>query len=130
MIPIFLLSNFKIPDNAGRELLNQTIAYHDPKGNWAKLKARLYLSNTNSTGKENNFELEFDNKTGYFCHISRQDGKEIVKGISNGKEFFSMGGKKDSSEEERKKYKLTIFMDTCMGFRGGLLMQVQLLKRM
>jgi hypothetical protein len=104
---ITCISSFKPPDNAGTELLKKTIAYHDPKGNWAKLKARLYLSNTNSTGKENNFELEIDNKTGYFCHISRQDGKEIVKGFKNGKEFFLVEGKTTFTEEERKKYKLT-----------------------
>lgn len=104
---IILISSFKSPDNAGADLLKKTIAYHDPKGNWAKLKARLYLSNTNATGKENNFELEFDNKTGYFCYISRQDGKEIVKGFMNGKEFFLVDGKKSFTEEERKKYRLT-----------------------
>ena len=106
IISIFLLSNFKIADNAGKELLNKTIAYHDPKGNWAKLKARLYLSNTNSDGKEINFVLELDNKTGYFCHISHKDGKEIVKGFSNGKEFFLVDNKKDFTEEDIKKYKL------------------------
>jgi hypothetical protein len=104
---LVFISSFKSPDYTGTELLRRTIAYHDPKGNWAKFKAKLYLSNTNREGKEKNFELEFDNKKGYFCYLSRQDGKEIVKGIFNGKEFFSVNGKKEFSEEERKKYKLT-----------------------
>ncbi len=103
---IVISSSFKFSDNAGQYLLKKVIAYHDPKGNWAKLKARLYLSNTNSEGKENSFELELDNKTGYFCHISHKDGKEIVKGSSNGKEFFSVDNKKDITENDIKKYKL------------------------
>ena len=87
----------------GKDLLKKTIKDHDPNNNWANLKAKLYLTNTNSEGKENNFELEFDNKTGYFCYINKQDGKEIVKGLLNDKEFFLVDGKKDFSEEDRKK---------------------------
>ena len=102
-----LKAYFKIADTAGKELLNKTIAYHDPKGNWAKFRARLFLSNTNSEGKENNFELELDNKTGYFCQISHKDGKEIIKGFDKGKEFFLVDGKQNYTDEERKKYKLT-----------------------
>ncbi|HEV8079142.1 MAG TPA: DUF6503 family protein [Chitinophagaceae bacterium] len=103
---IVILSSFKLNDNAGKNLLKKVIAYHDPKGNWAKLKAKFYLSNTSRDGKENNFELELDNKTGYFCHISHKDGKEIVKGFSNGKEFFLVDNKKDFTEDDKKKYKL------------------------
>lgn len=106
-LSLFFISSFKSPENAGTDLLKKTIAYHDPKGNWTKLKTRLYLRNTNGEGKENNFELELDNKTGYFCYITRKDGKEIVKGFAQGKEFFLLDGKKDFTEDDRKKYKLT-----------------------
>ena len=54
IISIFLLSNFKIADNAGRELLNKTIAYHDPTGNWAKLKEMHYSSKNKTERKKNN----------------------------------------------------------------------------
>jgi hypothetical protein len=107
LVSLFYIVSFKPSENAGKDLLKKTIAYHDPKNNWRKMRARLYVSSTNSEGKENNIELEFDNKTGYFCYISRQDGKEIVKGFLNGNEFFLMDGKKEFSEEDRKKYKLT-----------------------
>ncbi|HVK96192.1 MAG TPA: DUF6503 family protein, partial [Flavisolibacter sp.] len=89
------------------QLLDKAISYHDPKGNWNKLKARLYLSSTDTAGNERPFEIEMDNAKGYFAHITRKDGKEIVKGISDGKEFYSIEGKKELSEEDRKKYKLT-----------------------
>lgn len=88
-------------------VLQKTLAYHDPKNNWPKLKARLYLSSTDTAGQENTFELEMDNATGYFCHISRQDGKEVVKGMANGKPFFLLDGKSEISEEDKKKYSLT-----------------------
>jgi hypothetical protein len=63
----------------GAELVQQSIAYHDPEKNWQDFKARLYLVNTDTSGNETPFEIEIDNNTGYFSHISHQDGKEIVK---------------------------------------------------
>jgi hypothetical protein len=89
-------------------LLQKSIAYHDPEGNWQQFKARLYLSSTDTLGKEKPFEVEIDNNTGYFSHISHQDGKEIVKGIApDGSAFFLVDGREEISEEEREKYKLT-----------------------
>jgi hypothetical protein len=89
------------------ELLQKTLAYHDPEGNWQKLKARLYLSSADTAGKANTFEIEIDNTSGYFAHISREAGKEVVKGMAGGKEFYLLDGKSDISEEDRKKYELT-----------------------
>lgn len=89
-------------------LLQKAIAYHDPQQNWQHFKARLYLSHTDTTGKKTPFEIEIDNTTGYFSHISHQDGKEIVKGISeDGAAFFLLDGRQEFSEEEREKYSLT-----------------------
>ena len=89
------------------ELLQKTLAYHDPEGNWQNLKTRLYLSSADTAGQAHTFEIEMDNTTGYFAHISREDGKEVVKGMSGGKEFYRLDGKADISEEDRKKYELT-----------------------
>ncbi len=102
---IFLLSCGS-QKNTGQQVLEKSIAYHDPQNNWSKLKTHLYLSSTDTAGKESAFELEMDNATGYFCHISYEDGKEIVKGISKGKEFFLIDGRQDINEEDRKKYEL------------------------
>lgn len=90
------------------ELLNKTLSYHDPENNWSKLKTRLYLSSADTAGKEHTFEIEIDNTSGYFAHINRRDGKELVKGISaNGKEFYLLDGNPQITGEERKKYELT-----------------------
>jgi len=104
---IFILSYCNSPKNPGQQLLHKTIAYHDLQQNWSTLRTRLYLSTTDTTGKESFFELEMDNATGYFCHIAHDNGKEIVKGLSNGKAFYHIDGKKEISNEDRKKYDLT-----------------------
>ena len=89
-------------------LLKKSIDYHDPEENWQQFKSRLYLIHTDTIGKEAPFEIEIDNNTGYFSHISHQDDKEIIKGISpDGTAFFLIDGRQEISDEERKKYKLT-----------------------
>lgn len=103
---LFLFSCGNSQKNSGEQLLEKSISYHDPEGKWSTLKTHLYLSSTDTAGKENLFELEMDNAVGYFCHITHEDGKEIVKGISNGKEFFLIDGKKEFNEEDGKKYGL------------------------
>jgi hypothetical protein len=104
---IFLLSYCNPSQNLGQQLLDKTMAYHDPNHKWPELKTHLYLTSTDTAGNENPFEIEIDNATGYFCHISHEDGKEIVKGLSNGKEFYLINGEKNISGEDRKKYELT-----------------------
>lgn len=109
---LLLLSFCKSSQEEDRQtvlpLLEKSIAYHDPEDNWQHFKARLYLSNTDTAGNETPFELEIDNNTGYFSHISHQDGKEIVKGISpDGTPFFLIDGKREISEKEREKYNLS-----------------------
>lgn len=107
LMVLLLLSFCQSKPKVDSELLERTLAYHDPEGNWPQLKTRLYLSSADTAGKEKTFEIEIDNSTGYFAHISRQDGKEVVKGISDGKEFYLLGGKEDISAEDREKYGLT-----------------------
>jgi hypothetical protein len=105
---LLLLSSCQPDRKSDSELLSRTLAYHDPENNWSKIKMRLYLSSTDTAGQEYPFEIELDNATGYFAHISRQDGKEVVKGISaNGKEFYLLDGNKEITEVERIKYELT-----------------------
>jgi hypothetical protein len=114
-IPIFgllLLSFCQSSQETKQEtippLLQKSIAYHDPEENWQHFKAQLYFIHTDTAGKETPFEIEIDNNTGYFSHISHQDEKEIVKGISpDGTAFFLIDGRQEISEEEREKYRLT-----------------------
>lgn len=93
--------------HAPSQLLEKAIAYHDPNENWQRLKTRLYISSVDPAGNENTFEIEIDNNTGYFSHISRNDGKELVKGILSEEVFFLIDGEQNISEEDREKYDLT-----------------------
>jgi hypothetical protein len=104
---LFTFSYCNSSKNRGQQLLEKTIAYHDPQNNWSTLKTHLYLVSTDTAGKESPFELEMDNAAGYFCYIIHKDGKEIAKGMNNGKEFYLIDGKQEISVADRKKYELT-----------------------
>lgn len=106
-LALLLLGSCQQQPSVDSEMLEKTLAYHDPENNWPELKTRLYLSSADTAGQENTFEIELDNSTGYFAHISRQDGKEAVKGFADGKEFYLLDGKGDISAEDREKYGLT-----------------------
>lgn len=104
----FCQSSQETDQQAVPPLLQKSIAYHDPEENWQHFKARLYLIHKDTTGKEAPFEVEIDNNTGYFSHISHRDEKEIVKGISpDGTAFFMIDGRQEISEKEREKYNMT-----------------------
>ena len=107
MMFLLLLGACLSKTDSDSELLNNALSYHDPEGNWSTLKTRLLISSVDKAGQKNNFEIELDNSTGYFAHISRQDGKEVVKGYKDGKEFYLLDGKQEISKEDRKKYELT-----------------------
>lgn len=107
LMALLLLISCQQEQTVDSELLEKTLAYHDPEGNWPELKTRLYLSSADTAGQESRFEIELDNSTGYFAHISRKDGKEAVKGIADGKEFYLLDGRQEISAEDREKYGLT-----------------------
>ena len=107
LMAFLFLSHCQSELKSDSELLQNTLAYHDPEGNWPQLKTRLYLSSADTAGQENTFEIEMDNSAGYFAHISRKNGKEVVKGIADGKEFYLLDGSQDISAEDRKEYGLT-----------------------
>lgn len=107
VLVLLLLNACKSKTTSDSELLKKTLAYHDPQGNWSTLKTRLFIISSDTAGQEHAFEIELDNATGYFAHISRQDGKELVKGFADGKEFYLLDGKQEIGEEDRKKYGLT-----------------------
>ncbi|SMB99542.1 hypothetical protein SAMN00120144_0252 [Hymenobacter roseosalivarius DSM 11622] len=103
---LFLLAAAQPPPLTGPELVQKSIAYHDPQGKWPTLRTRLFFQSTTAAGKASTFEVELDNATGYFCHISHPGGREVVKGVVNGQEVFLLDGQPNPSDEDRKKFRL------------------------
>ncbi len=111
---LFFGSAAQSPAPTGPELIRQSIAYHDARGQWPKLQTRLHFTTTNPAGQTSPFEVELDNPAGYFCYISHRDGHEIIKAVVNGQEVLLLDGRAELSEAERKQYRLGAGMGQLM----------------
>ncbi|OGX82936.1 DUF6503 family protein [Hymenobacter glacialis] len=113
----------------GPQVVQRSIAYHDPQGRWPALRQRLHFTTTNATGKESRFEVELDNPGGYFCYISHPEGHEVIKAVVNGQEVLLLDGRADLTEAERKQYRLAPgignFMRNYYTYLYGLPMKLQ-----
>lgn len=96
----------KITDLNAKDVLKKCINFHDPKGNWANLHQKLYFHAKEPDNDNIREEVLLDNRTTYFCHISRADGKVIEKEISDTTIIARINGDTAISAEDRKKYRL------------------------
>lgn len=96
----------KITDLKAQDVLKKCINFHDPKGNWPNLHQKLYFHAKEPDNDNIREEVLLDNRTTYFCHISRADGKVIEKEISDTTVMARINGDTTISAEDRKKYRL------------------------
>ena len=96
----------KITDLKAQDVLKKCINFHDPKGNWSNLHQKLYFHAKEPDNDNIREEVLLDNRTTYFCHISRADGKVIEKEILDTTVVARINGDTAISAEDRKKYRL------------------------
>lgn len=91
----------------GKELLQKTIAYHDPKGNWGSFQQKLYFHAKEVQDTAIYEEVFLDNKNSFFGHISHTDGKLIEKGVQDTFYFARINGDTSISADDKKKYRVS-----------------------
>ncbi len=91
----------------GKELLQKTINYHDPKGNWNNFQQKLYFHAKEIQDTAIYEEVFLDNKNSFFGHISHTDGKLVEKGIQDTLYFARINGDTSISVEDKKKYRVS-----------------------
>ena len=96
----------EISKMTAQEVLKKSIAFHDPKGNWASLHQKLYFHAKEKDNDNIREEVLLDNRATYFCHISRADGKTIEKEMLDTLAIGRINGDTAMSGEDRKKYRL------------------------
>ncbi len=105
---IFLLFYLSCPSSAqiaGKVLLDKTIHFHDPKGNWSKLNQR-FLLRTESPNRPDSVTLDFDNRRSYFRHANITDGKLIERIMLDTVASWKIDGQTTVSDGDQKKYRL------------------------
>lgn len=91
----------------GSELLDKTIAYHDPDGNWSSLATKITFEEDERNGKMIKQIIEFRDGGDYYKGY-RSDGEhEVVQMLEGEVCTLTLDGKKEFSDEEKEKHRLT-----------------------
>ena len=93
----------------GADLLNKSIQYHDPNGQWPHFKATLYLEQASpkSKGKKDTSEVILNLPDSYFKATDNRRGNSIVREVNGTICSTQLNGSSTFSEEDKKKYRLT-----------------------
>ena len=107
LLPIVSVIYSHAQDITGSELLDKTINFHDPNGNWPSLAAKITFAEDERNGKIIKQVIAFRNGGDYFKGY-RSDGEHEVVQILDGETCtLTLDGKNDFSDEEKKKHRLT-----------------------
>jgi len=104
MTPYLLLAMFS--SLTASELLNRSIAYHDPHGSWERgaFEITELASRPDGTGRRN--VLRFDNARSRFEMESTVDGRALSLAVENDKVEVRLEGRGGLSGDELERYRL------------------------
>jgi Family of unknown function (DUF6503) len=84
-------------------LLQKSMAYHDPKGNWGKLHQKFYFHAIEPTDSSIYEQLFLDNRYSFFGHHSKIEGNKVEKAIMDTVLYSRVNGDTSMTLEMRKK---------------------------
>ncbi len=111
------------------ELLNRSIAYHDPNGLWVTRPLEFKLLSSRSGGRRDKISIQMDSILGFFrCRMER--GSDVIEFESRGGDWSAkVNGSADISAGDLEKYRLTrdggLFWRNYYGFLLGLPMKLE-----
>ena len=105
---LFLIpTNFLFSQNlTGPELLQKSIKYHDPNGEWPVFKGTMSLIETRPNGADRSSTLLLDNSKNFFRIDQTRAGETIKRVVENGDCLHSVEGQ-EPSDSLVEKFKLT-----------------------
>lgn len=92
---------------SGSELLDKSIAFHDPTNLWDSFKGALHITMKTPDGTERNSEVEINLPAQFFKLTTVKDGITLEQTITKSKCLLLLDGKSEFSEEEAKTHRLT-----------------------
>jgi len=106
VISLFLANALLAQSPSPQELLAQSIAYHDPAGQWNTQKIVLPLTETRPGGSDRNSIVTWHPKKEQFTLDRTMDGVRTVQVFDGENCTFELDGKSDLSEAELEKHRL------------------------
>lgn len=90
----------------GKELLEKSIQYHDPKGKWEKAKITLNLKQDTPDRPQRFTTFKVNNKKGTFWQQDVRGENKVIRSLEKDKCTHELNGKKTFSDEEIKAHRL------------------------
>jgi hypothetical protein len=87
-------------------LLERSIKYHDPKGQWGKKPVTLQLKETRPGGSDRSTSITIDLKKGSFLLDQMREGNRLVYRVAGEACSYELNGSSEISEADLKKYRL------------------------
>jgi len=94
-------------DLSPNQLLNKSIAYHDPQGNWVDFKGQLFITMETPNSSDRLSEITIDLPQQYFKLVTKKDNIITEQIINKGSCKLLLNGSETVSEDEIAKHRLT-----------------------
>ena len=91
----------------GKELLDKSIAYHDPNHRWETFKDSLFITMETPNSANRNSEIHIDLANQYFYLKATQDTISTAYTLNKTECSISLNGNKNPSEKEKAAHKLS-----------------------
>jgi hypothetical protein len=92
---------------SAKQLLERSIAHHDPQGRWAEGVFKMNFVETRPDGGERFTDVTIDNRRGRFAVSTTRDGANVDGNLRGGECMWRLDGSADFTDEDREKYRLT-----------------------
>ena len=96
------------------ELLDKSIAYHDPQGRWAQFQGTFTVVMSSPNRAERTTEITIDLPNEYFKSTVRQNDNEIISELRQENCSFTFNGSANYSTEIAEKHRLNCNRTTTM----------------
>lgn len=87
-------------------LLERSIRYHDPKGQWGKTALNLQLTETRPGGPDRTTDIVINLKKGIFTLDQLRDGNQLFYEVKNDDCTFRLNGSSNISDADKEKFRL------------------------
>lgn len=93
--------------STGAELIDASIRFHDPEGQWSSANLVLGFNDTRPGKEDRPASFAFNNAAGTACVTRVMDGKKIIWHITDDQCSFEIDGRTEITDEEIEKYRLS-----------------------
>ena len=96
----------EVVDIRPEELLRKSLAYHDPKGQWNKIRWQVHLLETRPGGPSRNTRLDWMPAKNQLTLIREQEEQQLEYRLNGEQPSFALNGRRELTPEELKTNRL------------------------